>query len=510
MTRDEFLTEYKRVVARILLFSNIARTEGLLELEDMIDSKKCDQRDILEWGLRFVVDGTDCSVIKDILLPIIEQEEDKYTRLLLEIKLEAVLRLQQGDNMWIIAYFLNAHTDMNFIDDPIAKISFVEKHNKKEIKEILTGINTETTPEEKYFLTSSEKSRLNPINEILKIDNPTIQKIMRELDSEETAAKALKFADIEVINKISRNISLIASKLLINRIENINKISIQDVIDAQGKIFHVIRNLSDTGEITLPKDFLFQDRFEQVYKGHYSPPKLESAFSGIEEFKAFLLEYRPAENPYGHYPRNIYKNTPVCRYFDSKNSEKLLLKIEEKNEEEGKGSFRIPNTGIKLINYSVCPKCGTVFSYSNMFRSEWFHPDDKRYKEDTRYCCYNCETLFFPSLVIVDGIPKNEVQFLGKVQTAKAIERFYGRQGKNVLTREKENIMIKEMGDVTYKSIRNDVILKQLSSKPTLIANLLQHTPKNMMLNLIDGTNFAKGDALFGARQEQRRQEYDS
>ncbi|WP_461248159.1 FliG C-terminal domain-containing protein, partial [Treponema sp. R6D11] len=367
--------------------------------------------------------------------PIIEKEEEKYTRRLMEIKKEGVLSIQRGDNTRMTVSFLNAHTDINYIDDPIVKLFVIEELDYKDVKNILYGIIDETTPEEKYSPTSSEKSRLNPINEILKLDNLAIQKIMRELESEETAAKALKFADFEVINKISRNISLIASRILINRIENINKISVQDVIDAQDKIFQVIHHLTDTGEITLPKDFFFPDKFEQIYEEAYSPPKLDSAFTSIEELTAYLIERRQEEELYGNFTPDVLKDIPVCRYFGSKNNEKLLVEIEEKNEDEGKGNFRIPNTGIKLINYSVCPKCGTVFSYNELLFNGFFYSADdifdsreKQYREDTRFSCDNCNTGFFPSLVIVDGIPKNEVQFLGKVQTAKAIEKFYGRQ----------------------------------------------------------------------------------
>jgi hypothetical protein len=40
--------------------------------------------------------------------------------------------------------------------------------------------------------------------------------------------------------------------------------------------------------------------------------------------------------------------------------------------------------------------------------------------------------------------------------------------------------------------------LKQLKSKPTLIGNMLQYTPANLLSNLLDGSNIEKGDILFG------------
>jgi len=119
MTYDEFITEYHNVSARALELSKKARREGLLALEEMINREKVMQRDILEYGLRFVVDGADSRVIRGILSGIIEQEEDKYTRKLMILKEETVLSVQAGDNTNILAYKLNSFTNLSLEDDPI-------------------------------------------------------------------------------------------------------------------------------------------------------------------------------------------------------------------------------------------------------------------------------------------------------------------------------------------------------------------------------------------------------
>jgi flagellar motor component MotA len=121
MTRDEFITEYHSVSAGALQLSKKARREGLLALEEMINHEKVKQRDILEFGLRFVVDGTDASVIRDILESIIDQEDDKYARKLMIIKEETVLSVQAGDNTRILAYKLNSFTSLSLEDDPIMR-----------------------------------------------------------------------------------------------------------------------------------------------------------------------------------------------------------------------------------------------------------------------------------------------------------------------------------------------------------------------------------------------------
>jgi homoserine dehydrogenase len=96
--------------------------------------------------------------------------------------------------------------------------------------------------------------------------------------------------------------------------------------------------------------------------------------------------------------------------------------------------------------------------------------------------------------VIADGTPKNEVQLLCRVQTVNAIEGFFLKDGKHVLTKNKANIT--ENGK--FYNIRNDVELKRLESKLTLISNMLQYTPVNLLANLLDGSNVEKGDILFG------------
>ena len=121
MTHDEFITEYHRVAARAIQLSDKARREGLLAMEDIIDKEKMMQRDILEYGVRFVVDGTDGSLLKNILSNIIEQEDDKYTRQLMTIKAEAVLSLQAGDNTRIMRYKLNSLTELSLENDPITR-----------------------------------------------------------------------------------------------------------------------------------------------------------------------------------------------------------------------------------------------------------------------------------------------------------------------------------------------------------------------------------------------------
>ena len=122
MNREEFLTKYSETVTRALKFSEKDRREGLLALEDHLDGEIVNSRDILEYGLRFVVDGTDAEVIKCILQNIIDQENDKYTKTLMNIQAKAVLCIQAGDNPRNIFYMMNSYTDLSLTKDPGAKV----------------------------------------------------------------------------------------------------------------------------------------------------------------------------------------------------------------------------------------------------------------------------------------------------------------------------------------------------------------------------------------------------
>jgi flagellar motor component MotA len=130
MTHDEFIAEYYKISGRAVQLSEKARREGLVAIEDVIDFEKADRRDIFEYGLTFVVDGIDASIIRELLSLIIEQEEDKYASLLMRLKLEAVLSIQSGEYTRILAYKLNAFTNLTLKDDPSIQ-RFMEDRDDK-------------------------------------------------------------------------------------------------------------------------------------------------------------------------------------------------------------------------------------------------------------------------------------------------------------------------------------------------------------------------------------------
>jgi hypothetical protein len=180
-------------------------------------------------------------------------------------------------------------------------------------------------------------------------------------------------------------------------------------------------------------------------------------FKTIEDFEEYLTKrkYTP-EEPFGIFDIDV----SICRFFNSDNNENILEDIKRKNEEQGYGNIKIPNTNIMLINYSFCPNCRTIYSfkevidyYKNPKHDQRFKNRASQYRKDTRVYCKNCNTYFLPSLIISDGTPKNEVQFLCRVQTIDAIEDYFFKKNIKVLTENKKNIV----REGNLKAIKNDV-----------------------------------------------------
>jgi flagellar motor switch protein FliG len=86
---------------------------------------------------------------------------------------------------------------------------------------------------------------------LLKLDDMTIQKILREADAQDIAV-ALKGDDEEVQQKIFKNMSTSAVQMLKEDMEFIGPVRRIDVEERQERILDIIRRLEQTGEIVVP------------------------------------------------------------------------------------------------------------------------------------------------------------------------------------------------------------------------------------------------------------------
>jgi flagellar motor component MotA len=124
MTHEEFIDAYFSFLDLALRSSIKSRREGLLALEeDIYTEKKATNREIFEYGMRLVIDGTDSAIIDKILSRIVSQEKDPYKSLLKTIEKETVLEIQAGRNPRLLFALLHAYVDIP-LSDPRVKAIF--------------------------------------------------------------------------------------------------------------------------------------------------------------------------------------------------------------------------------------------------------------------------------------------------------------------------------------------------------------------------------------------------
>lgn len=167
------------------------------------------------------------------------------------------------------------------------------------------------------------------------------------------------------------------------------------------------------------------------------------------------------------------------------------------------GSVLIPGTNIELINYSYCPECKKIFGFKDLYRyfdnpltDDYYDSRKEQLREDTRVWCNRCGTFFMPSLIIFEGQPRDEAQFLCRFQTVNFIENYiYDTFEKEVLTKNTDNMVFKD----NKAAWLNDLDINLLQARPSLLINLIQYTPHFLVQNFILSQNIEKRDVLFGA-----------
>ena len=88
---------------------------------------------------------------------------------------------------------------------------------------------------------------------ILGLDDRALQKVLREVNKNEIT-KAFMYCSNDVLDKVYRNMSGTAQKMLKEDMEYEGLVSENNVADSQEKILSIIRHLEDTGEIVTHKD----------------------------------------------------------------------------------------------------------------------------------------------------------------------------------------------------------------------------------------------------------------
>jgi len=133
MNDKDFTIEYRKIIERAISLSEKACREGLLSIEDLIDIEKYNQRDLFEFGLQLVLNGTEDEILHTIMDNIIELEQDKNIKTLNKIKKEAVLAFSSGLHPSNLLVLLNSYVNID-IEDTMKQYKELFKKQYKEEK----------------------------------------------------------------------------------------------------------------------------------------------------------------------------------------------------------------------------------------------------------------------------------------------------------------------------------------------------------------------------------------
>ncbi|MDR0721104.1 MAG: flagellar motor switch protein FliG [Treponema sp.] len=136
------------------------------------------------------------------------------------------------------------YTTAGGVESIVEILNLVDRASEKQIIEALEDEDPE--------LAEEIKKRMFVFEDIVMLDDRSIQRVMREVDSQELA-KALKSVDTEVQDKIFRNMSKRAAGMLKEDMEYMGPVRLKDVEEAQQKIVSIIRHLEDTGDIVIAR-----------------------------------------------------------------------------------------------------------------------------------------------------------------------------------------------------------------------------------------------------------------
>jgi len=120
----------------------------------------------------------------------------------------------------------------------------IDRATEREILEKLS----EQDPE----LAEEIRKHLFVFEDIVKLDDRSIQIILREIDTRDLAL-ALKGATDELKEKIFKNMSKRAASLLKDELDYMGPVRVKDVEAAQQKIVEIIRRLEEAGEIVIAR-----------------------------------------------------------------------------------------------------------------------------------------------------------------------------------------------------------------------------------------------------------------
>jgi flagellar motor switch protein FliG len=128
------------------------------------------------------------------------------------------------------------------IDAVVALINSADRTTERNIMEYLE----ENDPE----LAEEIKKRLFVFEDIIRLDDRSLQRVLREVDMKELGL-ALKGATEELRVKFFKNMSKRAAEMLQEDMDYMGPVRVKDVEESQQKVVNVVRALEEAGEIVV-------------------------------------------------------------------------------------------------------------------------------------------------------------------------------------------------------------------------------------------------------------------
>lgn len=137
------------------------------------------------------------------------------------------------------------YADVGGVDAIVEILNSVDRSTEKNIMETLETDDLE--------LSEEIKKKMFVFEDILSLDNRSIQQVLRQdIDNRELAI-ALKGSSEDVQNVIFQNLSKRLAAMIKEEMEFMGPVRRSDVEEAQQKIVNIIRRLQDTGEIIIAR-----------------------------------------------------------------------------------------------------------------------------------------------------------------------------------------------------------------------------------------------------------------
>ncbi len=136
------------------------------------------------------------------------------------------------------------YTIVGGVDSIVEILNTVDRGTEKHIMETLEIEEPE--------LADEIRRKMFVFEDILSLDDKSIQRVLREVDNNELAV-ALKGSNEEVQNIIFKNLSKRLAAMIKEDMEYMGPVRLKDVEEAQQKIVNIIRKLEDSSEIIISR-----------------------------------------------------------------------------------------------------------------------------------------------------------------------------------------------------------------------------------------------------------------